>query len=328
MPAMPKVSVIIPVYNVEQYIERCARSLFEQTLDDMEYIFVDDCSKDNSIKKLEAILTDYPAREGQTKIIRMSENKGQAIATHKALSVAKGEYIIRCDSDDEVNIDTYERLYLKAASEHLEVVIFDKILVSDNKTKVVESFKHNNETDYRSELMRNILILYGIPSLCSAFIAKKVFQNEIFYPTGKMGEDVALLLQLVYYSKSVGYLNVPFYRYYRNPGSTCNSVGKEAILERYKDLCDNTELMRKFLQKKGLYKNYRKLFDVSENAARNQLFALLDDPKIFNLWKNTFPGINKRMLFNKYFSFSDIKASYSKYIKYSIKHKFAIFRHE
>lgn len=69
MSNMPKVSVVVPVYGVEKYIERCARSLFEQTLEDMEFVFVDDCTKDNSIAILEKVILDYPKRKDQIKII-------------------------------------------------------------------------------------------------------------------------------------------------------------------------------------------------------------------------------------------------------------------
>ena len=73
---MPKVSVIVPVFGVEKYIERCARSLFEQTLDDMEFIFVDDCTPDCSIEILKDVLSSYPQRQVQTRIYRMPCNSG------------------------------------------------------------------------------------------------------------------------------------------------------------------------------------------------------------------------------------------------------------
>lgn len=77
---MPKVSVIIPVYGVEKYIERCARSLFEQTLDDIEFIFVNDCTLDNSINVLETTLEEYPKRKSQVQIINFEQNQGAAKA--------------------------------------------------------------------------------------------------------------------------------------------------------------------------------------------------------------------------------------------------------
>ena len=96
---MPKVSVLVPVYGVEKYIERCARSLFEQTLDDMECIFVDDCTPDDSMQVLVKILSEYPRRKEQVKIIHHETNQGLPAARQSGLKIATGEYIAHCDSD-------------------------------------------------------------------------------------------------------------------------------------------------------------------------------------------------------------------------------------
>lgn len=90
---MSKVSVIVPVYKVEKYIERCARSLFNQTLDDIEYIFVDDCSPDRSIEILNQVIGDYPRRKDQVQIIHHASNQGLALARQTGLKAATGEYI-------------------------------------------------------------------------------------------------------------------------------------------------------------------------------------------------------------------------------------------
>ena len=90
---LPKVSVIVPVYGVAQYIEKCARSLFEQTLEDIEYIFVDDCTQDNSIEILHNIIKDYPHRQQQTRIIHHETNKGLPIARKTGIENATGKYI-------------------------------------------------------------------------------------------------------------------------------------------------------------------------------------------------------------------------------------------
>lgn len=122
---MPKVSVIIPVYRTEKYIERCVRSLFNQTLDEIEYLFIDDCSPDNSIKILNNVLEDYPHRKEQVIIHRMSRNSGQAIVRNWGMQNATGEYVIHCDSDDWVDADMYRAMYDKAVEEHSDVVICD-----------------------------------------------------------------------------------------------------------------------------------------------------------------------------------------------------------
>ena len=82
----PKVSIIVPIYRVEEYIERCAESLFAQTFDDIEYIFVDDCSPDKSVEILQRTLEKYPHRKRLTRIERLSSNSGQAAVRHKGFN--------------------------------------------------------------------------------------------------------------------------------------------------------------------------------------------------------------------------------------------------
>ena len=122
---MPKVSIIVPVYGVEKYIERCARSLFEQTLDDIEYLFIDDCTPDKSIEILKNVLKDYPQRKDQVIIHRMEKNSGQAAVRKWGMIKATGDYTIHCDSDDWVDVTMYEKMYNKAIEEKSDLVICD-----------------------------------------------------------------------------------------------------------------------------------------------------------------------------------------------------------
>ena len=103
---MLKVSIIIPVYNVAPYIERCARSLFEQTLDDIEYIFVDDCTPDLSVDIIKRTLDRYPNRKEQVRIIKQQENKGCPAARNLAVQLANGEFIFHVDADDYIEPDS------------------------------------------------------------------------------------------------------------------------------------------------------------------------------------------------------------------------------
>ena len=91
---MSKVSVVIPVYGVEKYIERCARSLFEQTLDDMEFIFVNDCTLDNSVEILENVLSEYPSRKTQTTILHHHCNLGLPQARKTGIDFSKHQQLI------------------------------------------------------------------------------------------------------------------------------------------------------------------------------------------------------------------------------------------
>ena len=117
---MYKVSIITPVYNAGPYIERCARSLFGQTLDSLEYIFVNDCTPDNSMEVLAAVMEEYPERKPHVKILNHTVNTGQSGARKDGMAIASGEFIIHCDADDWVDLDTYERLYNKAIEDGVE----------------------------------------------------------------------------------------------------------------------------------------------------------------------------------------------------------------
>ena len=119
-----KVSICVPVYGVEKHIERCAKSLFEQTMkDDIEFIFVNDCTPDKSIEILEKVLAEYPSRKNQVKIIHHEQNKGLTGARNTALLNATGDYIIHCDSDDWIDADFCRRLYEVAVENQADVAV-------------------------------------------------------------------------------------------------------------------------------------------------------------------------------------------------------------
>ena len=115
---MPKVSVIIPVYNTEKYLEKCLDSVCNQTLSDIEIICINDASTDNSLE----VLKQYAATDNRIKVISFEENKGAATARNTGIEIATGEYIGFVDSDDYIDIDFYEKLYDKAKESNADIV--------------------------------------------------------------------------------------------------------------------------------------------------------------------------------------------------------------
>ena len=115
---MPKISVIIPIYNTQNYLEKCLDSVINQTFKDIEIICVNDCSKDNSLE----ILKKYSKKDKRIKIIDFKENKGPASARNEALNIAKGEYISFIDSDDWINLDFYEKLYFSSQNSFIDII--------------------------------------------------------------------------------------------------------------------------------------------------------------------------------------------------------------
>lgn len=249
-----KVSVIVPVYGVEKYIERCVRSLFEQTLDDIEYIFVDDCSPDNSIAILNDIIEKYPNRKAHTKVIRLQKNCGLPTARKEGINVASGEFIIHCDSDDWVDVTMYEDLYNKAIEGNHDIVICDYFI-----SKTLEDNLHITQDikPLSSQLLHDLLSEKIHGAVWNKLVKKNLYDNEIIYPICNLREDLALIVQLVYYSKSIGYINKPYYHYFHNIGSiTQQKLSVEKSIERGLQAIRNCELMENFLSSKSCKHEY------------------------------------------------------------------------
>ena len=117
-----KVSILVPIYNVENYIGKCAESLFSQTYSDLEYVFVNDCTPDGSIRVLEEVLDKYPNRRSQVKIVSHEKNLGLAAARNTGLSNATGDYVFHVDSDDYIRENAIEKLVIEAKKSLCDIV--------------------------------------------------------------------------------------------------------------------------------------------------------------------------------------------------------------
>lgn len=277
----PKVSVIIPVYGVEKYIERCARSLFEQTLEDIEYIFVDDCTPDNSISILRKVLSEYPNREKQVKILHHEKNKGLAQARQTGLKIASGEYIAHCDSDDWVDKYLYKIAHNKAKSESLDVVVYEGERTNgQNGVKISSACCHSIDKCLTSMMHRKMWW-----SLCNKIIKREIYNNNIIYPQDNMGEDMCLTLQLISYCKNVGYINKKYY-YYDNSSSIMAEVGAEKQKAKYEQLNRNISKVRELFLYRKLLGTYQKGINYLSYNASYILWNVLDDKECRNMWMN------------------------------------------
>lgn len=117
-----KISVLVPVYGVERYISECAVSLFEQTYQDLEYIFVDDCSPDGSIEALRQVMRRYPQRQAQVKILRHDRNRGLGAARATALRAATADVVMVVDSDDVLPLDAVAKLWARMEQTQADMV--------------------------------------------------------------------------------------------------------------------------------------------------------------------------------------------------------------
>lgn len=299
---MPKVSVIVPVYGVEKYIERCARSLFEQTLDDIEYLFIDDCTPDRSVEILRSVLEEYPHRKEQVVIHRMEHNAGQAIVRKWGIQNATGEYVIHCDSDDWVDMDMYRAMYEKAMVERAELVVCD-YSISDG-TQVLFS-KIGCHAFTPLAFFESIMNQVDIGALWNKMFKRKPSLTNIVWAEGAMGEDLLLSLQMVYDIESIAYIPVPYYYYYENPISITKSLNEQDVLRRFNESIKNANGLLTFFKENHLYVKYRNNIDRLLLNKRNLLLPLLNIPFYYDLWKNTFPELNNRVLLNTSIPFRD-----------------------
>lgn len=235
---MAKLSIIVPIYNVEKYIAKCVKSLFEQTIDDIEYIFVNDGTPDNSMMILnEIIRNDYPHKKEQIKIIDQGINRGIANTRNKGLKAATSDYIIFCDSDDWVLPNMCEEMLDRAIEEDADIVVADLFLVRANKTKYwKQPFSLNLDDWVRNNLNGTLFSGNG-----NKLIRRDLFtKNSLKYAENiNMWEDFLITIKLFHYAKNVSYINKAYYHYIRfNENSLTHKVTNKSLHAMAKAMMD------------------------------------------------------------------------------------------
>ncbi len=277
---MPKLSVVVPVYNVEKYIERCVRSLYDQTLDDIEYIFVDDCTPDNSMEVLQRVMEEYPERKQQTKIIVHTTNTGQSGSRKDGLLVATGDYIIHCDADDWVDVDMYENMYHRAVEDGVEAVCCDIVLEHDEFSKVLQYDNKYEDHQLMYGCVAPISVEYF--SLCNRLVMRKVYERHSIQPFEgiNMWDDVGLSIRIRYYVNSTSVINKAYYHYNRQ---NLVSTTKRPMLDRVKEQIMCVNCIEKFFKEKHDGEKYRYFISYLKVHTKEELFRYDAD-----LWVSTF----------------------------------------
>ncbi len=291
---MPKVSVIVPIYGVEQYIERCARALFEQTLDDIEYVFVNDCTRDRSMHILRAIIEEYPNRKKQVVIINHMSNQGLPSARKTGILAATGEYVIHCDSDDWPDINLYSAMYEKAKEFDCDVVVCDRNETDGEHAIRYKGLLSNN----RDAFILDMFYIRVGWQVWNKMFRRTVYDNYIIYPVKGMGEDMALMIQLVFRCKSICYVKSSAYNYFSNMNSMVRLKTKESCLKQFVDMCDNISVLENFLKEERMYETYKKEIEYLQFKTKCMLFPLLGDKCAYRKFSDSFPLSDYSVLLN------------------------------
>lgn len=211
---MPEISVIVPVYNTEKYLDRCIRSIINQTFSDFELILVDDGSKDNS----GFICDEWEKKDSRIKVIHQ-KNAGAGAARNAGLRVAKGEYIGFVDSDDWIEPQMYEVMYNAIEKYSADVGMCN--ISSRTKFSMHESYD-NRKFPFELKNQEEMLSIFfrvhgekGILSVCQRLIHKSVLKDFMFVE-GTISEDVSAAYYFITHSQRTIVTNFSFYNYYNN----------------------------------------------------------------------------------------------------------------
>ena len=283
---MPKISVIIAVYNVELYIERCLHTLFSQTFDDIEYIFVNDGSTDSSSTIITEVLKQYPHRNSQVKILQHECNKGTAAARATGILAATGEYVIHCDPDDYLETDMYELMYNTVEKTRADIVVCDHVYEKNGQLYITHTHLETSPADcLRYWYTKNT----DYSSLCDKLVRRLlIIQNKIIPYAGiDSGEDFGCMVRILYHACSIVHVPKALYHYVRRSSSvSMQTMNRKAFDSRLR-LAQEVHF---FLKDKGY-----------DNFCNNMKFDIkLSGRHLFNdkesEWFNIFPECHKHIM--------------------------------
>lgn len=289
---MMKVSVIIPVYGVERFVERCIRSLLEQTLQEIELIVVDDCSPDNSIAIIQRVVGEYPHR--LVKFITHETNKGLPAARNTGLAIARGEYIFHCDSDDFVEPDMLETLYDAAKEKDADIVWCDWFLSFEKNERYMKQPAYGTPMDALKAMLAGQMKF----NVWNKLARRRLYvDNGILFPAGyAMGEDMTMML-LFAVAKKVVYVPKAFYHYVKLNSS---AYSQNFSLKHFESIKHNIEMVETALR--NWFGNILDLEIACMKLEGKYLFLMSSRKDMFRLWQTTYPEANAYIMQNHYIS--------------------------
>lgn len=284
------VSIIVPVYNAEKTLYICLDSLEEQTYKDLQIIFVNDSSTDNSLN----VLNQFKERTSyQVEIISHERNRGVAAARNTGLDRVQGEYIYFVDADDAIDKNTIAESLELATSKNLDIVGFSWYLTFEKNERKMIQPSFDTPFDAIEKMMCGTMRW----NLWLFLFKSSIFQNNgIRFIEGKnMGEDLMVAIKLFCNSEKVGYLDRHFYHYGQSNASSLTKTYSDSHIEQVTANVNEVEKYLKssnFSNKIGNLMNYLKL---------NIKLPLLISEKTsqYNKWLNWFPEANSFVMENK-----------------------------
>ena len=233
---MPVISIVVPIYNTGKYLYACLESIINQTFTDIEIILINDGSTDNC----QLVINEFLKKDSRIISVEQ-ENQGQSIARNNGILIAKGKYLGFVDADDVLDINMMKKMYELAEKENLDLVVcgVEVIFNSTNSSKYINNCNKShivlNGKEFDSFIKKYYLDSGYLASACN-----KLYKREIIINSNILFEDYRTLqkedelfnLYFLSFTKSVGFINEPLYKYFRRDGSSSTTVKKDS-LNRY-----------------------------------------------------------------------------------------------
>lgn len=288
----PDISVIVPMYNVEQFLPRCVESIINQTHKNIEIILVDDESPDRSGE----IAEEYAAKDSRIKVIHQ-KNKWLGGARNSGIKIATGKYIIFVDSDDYIRKDMCEILFKKMKQYQTDMIVFGLCHVNGKGEKLFYSSSSIEDKCYydekaRNELFSKVIATHSLNSACMKIYKRSIFiDNEMYFNEEiRYAEDYEFCLRLFPYIHSFVYIKECLYYYVENENSIMHTQDKEImnkfiILYQFREkfisdqniaTTDNMRLSSELLINM-VVKNYARFLGTPDKHTKKQSIALIDD---------------------------------------------------
>ena len=273
------ISVIVPIYGVEKYIKRCALSLMEQTYKDIEYVFVNDCTKDDSMKILQEVLCKYPDKN--VLIINKDKNEGLPQARKTGFLASHGEYVIHFDSDDWVDKDCISKMYSCAFENKADIVMADYYEEYLNEQVI----KRIPKIDDPKECVKLMLRAQLHSGVWNKLVHRNLYSG-VEFPICNMHEDLATMVQVYSRAKVVSSINEPFYHY--NLANVQSLTQQVVSFKKTFETYSNLKLLESFFKKNNLLSIYEAPFSNFVNTFKG---AILMNKETRNIqWlKNLYP---------------------------------------
>ena len=279
--SIPKVSIIIPVFNSENLLNDCLCSVQNQTLKDIEIICIDDGSTDNSLK----ILEDFSKKDYRFNVFHQ-ENSGAGFSRNVALDKSNGEFILFLDSDDWIEKDTCEKLYNQATNLNSDLVLFDAVrhLPDNQSMDLIHFLRNGSNKDFSSlvfdyELVKDKVLNAYFGVIWSKFYKKSfILENNIKFPNHKLYNDVEFHVKSMLLARRISYFPKIFYHYNRIGQDSLQTlyVSSDEAIVFYDVVCG----VKEFLLENGFFEEFKSEFiEFTFKEFKRKLNEINDDFK-------------------------------------------------